>query len=702
MGKIKQRTIFLKRYIYKYIWEHKIQILQGIPALVLFVMATYRLSDIGQPIVFNDEIGYWSNSAFFLGIDWASVTGRINYYAYGYSLLLVPLRLLSRVFYWGWAELYHAAVVMNACFLAMSYVIALQLAKRYLPGMNRLIRTMVCFTVCTYSSYLVYAHIAWTECTLMFFFWVFLYVMMRLTDRPTVGNHIVFAIVSFYIYMVHQRALGIVMAAVLMVLYMRILRKNSLRDTAVFLGSMYLCSLLHAMVKTNLQQVHYLGRESVGFRGLLSYAFTRRSLVFLAGGLILLLVLYLIENRKYKLLLVLLAMGVVLCAAFFKYGGILPNSAIEEDHRIAINDYSGQWGVIKNLFTARGLGRLGVSMAGKWFYVAAASGLVACWGIWGLFKNVWFLLRDSIEQIKLAYAKEAQEGENESGHKIEGLEDHIWLFGMFLAWFSTFMVSAIYKEGFYKNDDLFNGRYVEFTVGFILMYGFYCLLNDKKWVRTTVLYVILYIVAGKMCQDLMDELQLKKFQITHCLMFGRVFWNDEVPYGKVRALTEYVGPLSLSFVILLKLGREKLCRVAVVRAVLALMIPVAAWSYLGKTIVDTYVVDRNEKQEKPFVKLSSWIHVLADGEKVYYITDSRYERYPGLVQFMLQERAVTVVGTSDLSYQEDAFYIMKNCYWTEENTALTEECEVVLRSGGYTMAINRNQNLARRWDAFNK
>lgn len=685
----------MKDYLYKY----REALFACIPALVIFLLAIYRLSETGQPILFNDEIGYWSNSAFFLGMDWKSVTGRIGYYSYGYSLLLVPVRLLGRWFAWDWATLHHAAVMMNAGFLVSGYVIALKLAKRYLPEMGSVVRIMACFTIFTYSSYIVYAHITWTECTLMFFFWVFLYVMMRLTDRPGVWNHIAYAAVSFYIYTVHQRALGIVVTSVIIVLYMRILRRNKMKDTAAFFGALYLCGLCHAMIKTNLQQVNYLGGEPVGIRGLLSYAFTKTSFVFLAGGLILLLILYLIEKRKYKILLAFLAGGAVLCAAAFLSGGqALLHSEAGEGNRLAVNDFSGQWGVVKNLLTAKGLARLGVSMAGKWFYMAAASGLVVCWGIWGLFKNIWYLLKDSISQMKISYGRQTREDGDPI--KIAGLEERIWLFGIFLAWFGTLLISAIYKEGFYKNDDLFNGRYVEFTVGIVLLYGFYCLLNDKKWVRTAVLYVILYIAAGKLCQHLVDGLQRKEFELAHCVMFGRVFWNYEVPYGKVAALTRYVMPLSVSFLALLKVARDKLPRAAVARTVLALMIPVVAWSHLGRTIVDAYVVVRNEKQTKPFVQFTDWIRILESGEKVYYIADSPNDRNPGLVQFMLQGKPVTVTGVTDLSYKEDAFYIMKDYLWETEGAAVSEECEIIMQNARYVMAVNKNQNLAKQWDLF--
>ena len=80
---MKDKVSYILQYLNNFLHEHYVQLLQCIPAVIIFLLATYRLSDIGQPILFNDEIGYWSNSAFFMGDDWTSVTGRIAYYSYG-------------------------------------------------------------------------------------------------------------------------------------------------------------------------------------------------------------------------------------------------------------------------------------------------------------------------------------------------------------------------------------------------------------------------------------------------------------------------------------------------------------------------------------------------------------------------------------------------------------------------------------------
>ena len=731
MLKIKKIALPDGKNISKYLYEHRVPLLQCILALVIFLLAVYRLSDTGQPILFNDEIGYWSNSAFLMGDDWTSVTGRINYYSYGYSLLLIPLRMMADAFYWGWSGLYHAAIVLNALFLVMSYVIALKLAKRYLPEMNTAVRTAACFTICTYSSYIVYAHIAWTECTLLFFFWVFLYVMMRMTDHPTIWNHAAFAVVSFYLYTVHQRALGIVVTAVLIVLCMRLMRINRLRDTAVFLGSMYLCGLIHAMIKGNLQHVNYLGDDPVGFSELLGYAFHRTSYIVLAAGLLLLLFLYLLEKRKYGMILAFLAVGIVLTAGiFFNWekgvaGG--DNSGVTQsadgsetdptaddgtaapaekpvERRISVNDFSGQWGVIRNIFTGNGLIRLGISIAGKWFYLASVSGFVICWGIAGLFKIFFTLCWDIAK--RMTGRRRGQEPdvtvETAALPEISGISDRerIWFMGLLAAWLSTFMISAIYKEGLYKNDDLFNGRYVEFTIGFLLLYSLKCLINDKKWVRKALLVMVLYIAAGHLCQYAIDELGRTEFELAHCVMFGRVIWNYEVPVGKVRVLEEYIFPLGIWFLVILKLAREKIPRVAVVRTILALMIPIAAWSHLGRTIVDRYVVVRNEKQAEPLPQFASWINVLGRGDdrNVYYITDSANQRYAGALQYMLQNTPVTVVGLAEVPFTEDAFYVVRQEYIDAE--AVTDNCEIVMHSRGYLLLINKNQELMEKWRPF--
>ena len=169
------------------------------------------------------------------------------------------------------------------------------------------------------------------------------------------------------------------------------------------------------------------------------------------------------------------------------------------------------------------------------------------------------------------------------------------------------MVCAIYKEGFYKVDDLVNGRYNEYVIGILLVASMDSLLKDKKWLRTACICVVLYILAGVLCQTAFDEIGRTDFELSHSVMFGRVFWNWEVPAGKVKKLSGYILPLGIAFLLIVKLGSKKFPKAAVARCVAALFIPIVAWSYLSNAIIHNYVVARNEKQAVTMPTISLWI-----------------------------------------------------------------------------------------------
>ena len=382
------------------------RIIQCVPALAIFLLVTYRLSDIGQPILFNDEIGYWSNSGFFLGIDWTSVTGNISYYSYGYSLLLVPLRLLSGLLGWRWDTLYQAAVVLNGLMLMAGYGLALKLSGRYLPGMNTYVRILACFAVFTYSSLIVYSHITWTETTLTVMFWLFLYVMMRVIDRPGMANHAAFALLSLYMYTVHQRTLGIVVTAVILVICLRLAGYNRIGHTAVFFACLYLGGIVHSAVKKNLQTVNYLGGEPLSAAELFGGSSGAAALA--AGAVVIgaLAVLFLLDRGRKKAAVGLVIAGAA-AAACLGYGILMRATPSGETvKRISVNDFSGQWNVIRNLFSLRGLARLGISIAGKWFYLAASTGFVICWAIVGLVKNALALAQRCVTGARPSPARD--------------------------------------------------------------------------------------------------------------------------------------------------------------------------------------------------------------------------------------------------------------------------------------------------------
>ncbi len=701
--KVKQQVIkpdkFNTTIMKETLRKHKELLVHCILVILVFLYGTYRLSEVGQPILFDDEFGYWSSSSFFLGIDWKSVTGRIGYYSYGYGLLLVPVRLLGGLFGWNWKMIYQAAVVLNTCMLVGSFGLALKLSKRYFGKINWFVRAVVCFTAIIYPSNIVFSHITWTENTLTFFFWVFLYVLMRCIDKPSVKNHIMLAFVAFYLYVVHQRALSIVLTGLVIVLFMNLLKVNKWKHTAAFLGSMYICSLIHSRIKGKLQNDFYLGNTPADFKTTIGYAFNTKAFVLLAGILFVVFILYLLDKGKNKLVTGIFITVIVAVAVIVIKGTGAVKLAADNDvpTRIANNDFAGQWNKIKGLFTVKGFLRLLISMVGKWFYLAAGTGLLICWGMKDFIKNIFFM---AVYSIRMFFQVLLGKQEKIKKKHIEYVYNkaNLWILGVCLAWISTFMVNAIYKEGFYKVDDLINGRYNEYIIGILLVYSFQALLSDKKWIRTLVITVILYILAGVLCQHAFDEVGRTSFELCHSVMFGRVFWNWEVPTGKVKAISTYILPMGLTFILIVKLCRARFPKAANVRCVIGLMIPIIAWSYLTGAIIENYVVSRNEKQAKAMPSVSKWITLLGWDTNVYYLEDTQNYRWAEGIQFMVQAKAVILSNTKEVSFEEDAFYIMNRSF--AENEIIKEKCVVIEETGQLALAVPKGKTLEQRWEAY--
>lgn len=679
---------------------HKEVLFQCVLAIVLILFGTYRISESTMPILLDDEYGYWSNSAFFTGDNWSSVTSKIGYYSYGYSLLLAPIRLLAKQYDLAWNQAYQLAQLVNVFFLVMGFFLAIQLCKRYMKNLDSVVRSMACFTVMVYSSNLFYAHISFTECTLNGVFWIFLYLMMRVIDKPSIVNHMGYAVTAFYIYTVHQRALAVLITSAIVVLYLKFVKKNTLPHTVIFGITLFLCSLFHAAIKGTLQNVCYRANEFGGWAESFSYMFTKKSALLLVTGVAVSLLLYLLDKGKIKLVLCLAAAGVAVGAVYL---GIhvdeLRALQIGTVDKIAINDFSGQWEKLAGFFTKSGMIRLGTSIVGKWFYLAASTGLVICWGMRNLFGNFFLMLADSAKRVWSAVRK--KEYIAVKGVTDDNRNDRIWYVGVFLAWIGTFLICAIYKEGFYKNDDFFNGRYHEFVIGILLLYSLNILIQEKRWLITAFVSLGLYLAATWFCQFAVDELQRTSFELAHSVLFGRVIWNYEAPTGRVWVLSQYVLILAAAFFVVFKVGSRfvKSHKVVVARCVLALLIPIFSWVHIAVAIVDHYVVVRNINQEDMLPTIAWWTDILSDDEQVYFVQEYLTYRYAALLQFMLRDNTVIMTHIDDTTFDEDACYIMDKRYLDEEPRVL-ERCKVIVTVQNLALVINKDQKLNERWEKY--
>lgn len=699
--KLKQVNKITTEMIKDFLISNREILLQCVLAVILYVVCSYQLDKVAIPIILDDEFGYWANGSFLMGTEWSSITQNLSYYSYGYSFILVLVRFAVRMLgYTDWAVVYRSACVLNVLFLVGSFFIATRICKRYMHNLNWITRSAVCFVVMLYPANLFYSHVTLTECTMTFMFWVFLYVMMQVTDHPSVWNHIAFGFLGVYLYIVHQRALSVLITAIIIAVFVKLVRVSRMRDLIAFSATVYIGILLQTAMKKNLQNVLYLGNPKAGFGELMSYMFTKKTALVLVMILLVLLLLYLADKGRARLACMVLAAGVAAAAIYLLKNG-LSSIAGQEISKIAVNDFAGQWEKITGIFSLYGLIRLGTSIVGKWLYLAAATGLVICWGMRDLFINAFWMTVDSVKRLLCAIRKKG----NGTLKRLENdYKEHIWFLGVFLAWIGTFLICAIYKEGLYKVDDLMNGRYIEYVIGILIIYSVDRLLSDKHWFIMLLVCLILYLIGGWYCQYVYDILQRTEFAPSHAVVLGLLFEEDVSPTGKLRELAGYVVPLSLGFILLLKFFGNYISRyrfhlkLVTARCIIALMIPVLAWTHISYGMISGYLCPIIKQWTGAVPSVAAWVDSITEGEKIYFAKDWMFYKKAELVQFALLDKVVEYTSFAQLNFDEDAVFIIHSHLL--QDPQVIEKCEVVCVIATYAVVINKNQEIIKRWNYY--
>ena len=209
--------------------------------------------------------------------------------------------------------------------------------------------------------------------------------------------------------------------------------------------------------------------------------------------------------------------------------------------------------------------------------------------------------------------------------------------------------------------------------------------------------LVLYFAAGGLCQYTLNELKRTEFELCHSPMFGRVFWNWQVPVGKIKEMMQYVLPLGIIFIIMVKGFANKFPKVQMVRMTVALLVPAVVWGYLASSIIDHYVVSVNQKQKRVSEDISYWIDVLSWGQDwpIYYFEDTKDFRHAEGFQYKLLDKPITMTKLDAVSFDEDAFYIMDT--GAAQSKAIQENCEVVVQKSQFTLLIHKEQELMNRW-----
>ena len=259
-----------------------------------------------------DEFGYWSYAAGLAGYDWSDIASLGSYYSYGYSLILLPVFLIFR----DGVIAYRAAMVVNIALLAVCFFI-----------LQKMGRTFYAAAAVFYPTWLFYAGTTFAEILLVTLYLTTCLLLLKYLQTDKKRYMALMLAVMFYMYLVHLRALGVLVSG-----------------TAVL--------LLYNIKKYNIK------KYSMG-----------------NGG------------RKVRSVLVPAAAAAVILAVGLLMGLFIKNywtGMVYGDTADTLknaNDYAGQFEKIAYIFSGEGLKNLIISVSGKILYLGLASYGIAYFGI---------------------------------------------------------------------------------------------------------------------------------------------------------------------------------------------------------------------------------------------------------------------------------------------------------------------------------
>ena len=108
--------------------------------------------------------------------------------------------------------MYKVAVIMNGIMGSISFLLCYDIAKKLLKNCNINIILSISFFISMYPTYILYSHITMSECLLMILFWILSWCFVDLSNETSIYKFVVIGVISSYIYIVHQRTLGILIA----------------------------------------------------------------------------------------------------------------------------------------------------------------------------------------------------------------------------------------------------------------------------------------------------------------------------------------------------------------------------------------------------------------------------------------------------------------------------------------------------------
>ena len=237
--------------------EKKDKIVLGIFSLIIIGVISFRAYSLTGIQHAFDESGYWSSAAFFSNLNWKELASNNLYYSYGYGFLLfIILKLVPAKF------LYQAAIAVNVLIIIGCLCLIFAILKKLFPNIKKNILLCTAFVLTIYPYNLFYAHLTVSEVLLSFLYLLVLWTFLELLEKNKIWLWVVFAVLLGYMYMVHQRTIGIIIASLICLALYTSKDKKKIVSFFLFLGVLFVLFVLSSKIKENYLSSWFEGSQS--------------------------------------------------------------------------------------------------------------------------------------------------------------------------------------------------------------------------------------------------------------------------------------------------------------------------------------------------------------------------------------------------------------------------------------------------------
>lgn len=213
--------------------------------LIIFGIFQYGINKICGFTLVPDEFGYWASAAGRVGYNWSPIASLGSYYSFGYSFVLIPILKLFQ----NGVTAYRAAVGINMLLMCGSVFLMQGILKRIFPESDEIRRVFVCGIAVLYPSWIFYMQMTMAEALLMFLFVLITYLFLCLMKNAKVMTAVCLAASLIYIYCVHMRTVGILIACVITLVFWMAMERPEMKVVLAFWGTLLLLLLLAVALK---------------------------------------------------------------------------------------------------------------------------------------------------------------------------------------------------------------------------------------------------------------------------------------------------------------------------------------------------------------------------------------------------------------------------------------------------------------------